>query len=141
MFVLAYLVGMGLQLLVPINLGSPALSVLARVAGAVLFVVGASIAGWGLIIFRRTETTTVPGEAPRKLVTHGPHRFTRNPMYVGLVLAYLGEEGLLVQAWPLVLLVLTIGYVNGFVIPVEEASLGAFGEAYERYRTRVRRWL
>ena len=43
-------------------------------------------------------------------------------MYVGLVLAYLGEQGMLVEAWPLALLVLTVAYVNWFVIPVEETA-------------------
>jgi protein-S-isoprenylcysteine O-methyltransferase Ste14 len=48
---------------------------------------------------------------------------------------------MLVLAWPLLFLVLTIGYVNWFVIPVEETSLRAFGRAYEAYRARVRRWI
>jgi protein-S-isoprenylcysteine O-methyltransferase Ste14 len=93
------------------------------------------------VLFHRLETTTTPGEAPNNLVTTGPYRFTRNPMYLGLVLAYLGEQGMLVLAWPLLFLVLTIGYVNWFVIPVEETSLRAFGRAYEAYRARVRRWI
>jgi protein-S-isoprenylcysteine O-methyltransferase Ste14 len=62
-------------------------------------------------------------------------------MYVGLVLAYLGEQGMLVEVWPLALLVLTVAYVNWFVIPVEETSLRAFGPAYDAYRARVRRWI
>ena len=57
------------------------------------------------------------------LVTSGPYRFTRNPMYVGLSLAYLGEAGLLKQIWPLLLLPLVLAYLNGTVIPVEEARL------------------
>jgi protein-S-isoprenylcysteine O-methyltransferase Ste14 len=74
-------------------------------------------------------------------VTAGPYRFTRNPMYVGLVLAYLGEQGMLLQVWPLLLLVLTVVYVNWFVIPVEETSLRSFGPVYDAYRARVRRWI
>lgn len=70
----------------------------AGVAGALLFLLGATIAGWGLVIFRRARTTTVPGRASAALVTWGPYRFSRNPMYVGLTLAYLGEAGLLRQA-------------------------------------------
>jgi len=140
-FVLAYLLGAGLQLLVPLNLGSPALSLLVRLGGVVVFAAGATLAGWGLLVFHRAETTTTPGEAPATLVTAGPYRCTRNPMYVGLVLAYLGEQGMLVEVWPLALLVLTVAYVNWFVIPVEETSLRAFGPAYDAYRARVRRWI
>lgn len=140
-FVLAFLLGVGLQLLVPFNLGSQTIALLVRVAGVALFAAGATIAGWGLVAFHRVETTTTPGEAPATLVTSGPYRFTRNPMYVGLVLAYLGEQGMLVEAWPLALLVLTVAYVNWCVIPVEEASLRAFGPAYDAYGARVRRWI
>jgi protein-S-isoprenylcysteine O-methyltransferase Ste14 len=140
-FVIAYLLGVGLQLLVPLTPRSQTLSLLVRFAGVALFAAGATIAGWGLVIFHRGGTTTTPGEAPAILVTAGPYRFTRNPMYVGLVLAYLGEQGMLLQVWPLLLLVLTVVYVNWFVIPVEETSLRSFGPVYDAYRARVRRWI
>lgn len=140
-FVLAYLVGVGLQIVFPISVGETAPSLAVQIAGLLVFALGAWIAGWSLLLFHRRDTTTTPGDAPRELVTGGPYRFTRNPMYAGLTLAYLGEAGMLLQVWPLPLLVLTLAYVNWFVIPVEEASLGAFGDAYGRYRARVRRWL
>jgi len=140
-FVLAFLLGVALQFLLPLSSASSTISLLATIAGAVLFVAGAVIAGWGLVVFHRLRTTTTPGDAPSRLVTTGPYRFTRNPMYLGVVLAYLGEQGMLVLAWPLLFLVLTIGYINWFVIPVEEASLRAFGPAYETYCAHVRRWL
>jgi protein-S-isoprenylcysteine O-methyltransferase Ste14 len=140
-FVLAFLLGVGLQFLLPLRSASSMLSGLALVAGLVLFTAGAVIAGWGLVIFHQLRTTTTPGENPNSLVTSGPYRFTRNPMYLGLVLAYIGEQGMLVLTWPLLFLVLTIGYVNWFVIPVEEASLRAFGPAYDAYRARVRSWI
>jgi protein-S-isoprenylcysteine O-methyltransferase Ste14 len=111
------------------------------IVGAVLFIIGAAIAGWGLLTFRRARTTTVPGKASSNLVTWGPYRFTRNPMYVGLIVAYLGEAGILRQIWPVVLLPLTVAYVNWIVIPVEETTLRAvFGAEYDRYRARVPRW-
>src|SRR5262249_31405035 len=85
---------------------------------------------------------TVPGRASSVLVTWGPYRFTRNPMYVGLTLAYLGEVGILQQTWPVVLLPLTVAYVNWIVIPVEEAKLKeVFGDEYERDQARERRWV
>ena len=63
-------------------------------------------------------------------------------MYVGLTLAYLGEAGLLHQVWPIVLLPLTLAYVNWAVIPVEEARLKeVFQDIYDRYCQTVRRWL
>ena len=140
-FVLTYLVGVAMELVWPPQLFPVTLSGLG-VAGGMLFATGAAIAGWGWLTFRRARTTTVPGRASSILVTWGPYRFTRNPMYVGLTLAYLGEAGILHQTWPVILLPLTVAYVNWIVIPVEEAKLKeVFGDDYERYRARVRRWV
>jgi protein-S-isoprenylcysteine O-methyltransferase Ste14 len=76
------------------------------------------------------------------MVTWGPYQLTRNPMYVGLTVAYLGEALLLRHFWPLVLLPLVIAYVNWIVIPLEESKLQeAFGDRYDQYRARVGRWV
>lgn len=141
-FLMAYLMGVCLQILAPLDAGS-SLRIAAQIGGAALFISGAAIAGWSLVLFRRGgRTTTTPGDASTRLVTKGPFGFTRNPMYLGLVLAYLGEEGLLTQVWPLLFLALTVGYVNWFVIPLEEASLEqGFGDRYRRYCAGVRRWI
>ena len=140
-FVLTYLLGVGLEYALPLRGGNGALRGV-KVAGGVLFGIGAVIAGWGLLTFRAARTTTVPGQASSRLVTWGPYRFSRNPMYIGLIVAYLGEAGILGQAWPLFLLPLTVAYVNWVVIPVEESKLKeVFTEEYDRYRMRVRRWL
>jgi protein-S-isoprenylcysteine O-methyltransferase Ste14 len=63
-------------------------------------------------------------------------------MYVGLIVAYVGEMGLLVQIAPLIPLLLVIAYVNWIVIPVEENQLrGLFGEDYVQFCNGVPRWL
>ena len=63
-------------------------------------------------------------------------------MYVALVLAYLGEAGILSQIVPLLLLPLVVAYLNGIVIRVEEARLSeAFDARYDAYRAEVSRWL
>ena len=140
-FVLNYLLGVALQRKWPLNI-SPSSAVMSTIAGGLLFAVGAVIAGWALVIFRKNRTTTVPGKSSAKLVTWGPYRFTRNPMYVGLTCAYLGEAGLLRQIWPVLALPLTIAYLNWTVIPIEEARLReTFHEQYDQYRTLVRRWI
>lgn len=140
-FLLTYLIGAALEHALPLCSGKcapPGVSA----AGGVLFVIGAAIACWGLLTFRRARTTTVPGQASSQLVTWGPYRFSRNPMYVGLILAYLGEAGILRQIWPVILFPLTVAYVNWIVIPVEESKLKeVFPEEYDQYRARVRRWL
>jgi protein-S-isoprenylcysteine O-methyltransferase Ste14 len=138
-FVLTYFLGVAIEMLRRPGIrwveGSGA-------AGGVLFAIGAVIAGWSLLIFHRKQTTTIPGRTSAALVTWGPYSFSRNPMYVGLTCAYLGEAGMLQQIWPVVLLPLTIAYLNWIVIPVEEGRLTeVFGRAYDDYRTRVRRWI
>lgn len=139
-FVLDYLLGVVLEHVLHRTI-SPRTALVSTIAGAVLFAVGAVVAGWGLLLFRKAKTTTVPGKLSGKLLTWGPYRFTRNPMYVGLVLAYLGEAGLLKQIWPVVLLPFTVAYLNWTVIPVEEAKLDeAFHDEFRQYHLRVRRW-
>ena len=139
-FVLGYLLGAAIELVrhsVPAG-AFPG----AGFIGAVVFAIGAVIAGSGLVTFRKARTTTVPGEKSAQLVTWGPYRFTRNPMYVGLTVAYLGEALILRQIWPLLFLPLVLAYVNWVVIPLEETRLlEVFGADYDRYRARVRRWI
>jgi len=140
-FVLTYLVGAGLDAAFHVGGFMRDYNFLTP-AGSAVFILGAALAAWGWLIFRRAETTRVPGENSTTLVTWGPYQFTRNPMYVGLSLAYLGEAGILHQIVPVVLLPLTILYLNRVVIPLEEERLHTvFGVEYERYRSRVRRWL
>ncbi len=140
-FVLNYLVGTALESVRPTTILRNH-SLASRIAGTLLMTLGAVIAGWGLVIFRKARTTTVPGRRSAKLVTWGPYRTTRNPMYVGLTLAYFGEAGLLKQVWPILILPLTLAYLNWAVIPVEEAKLKeVFGDEYVRYRSRVGRWI
>ncbi len=64
----------------------------------------------------------------------------RNPMYIGLSVAYVGEAAILHQIVPVVLLPLTITYLNRVVIPIEEERLHAvFGVKYEQYQNEVGR--
>jgi protein-S-isoprenylcysteine O-methyltransferase Ste14 len=140
-FVLTYLLGVVLEFLRP-GTCSPMMALVSVIAGGVVFVVGAVLAGWGLLIFHKARTTTVPGQSSTKLVTWGPYRFTRNPMYLGLILAYLGEAGLVKQLWPVLVLPFTLVYLNWTVIPVEEAKLEeVFQDDYAKYRLQVRRWI
>ena len=63
-------------------------------------------------------------------------------MYVGMTVAYLGEAGMLRQAWPVAFLPFVLAYLNWVVIPVEEARLReAFGAVYNNYTAAVRRWV
>ena len=140
-FVLTYLAGAGLEAAFHLDGLIPDCKFLTP-AGFVAFALGAALAAWSWLIFHNARTTRVPGEVSTTLVTWGPYRFTRNPMYVGLSAAYLGEAAVLHQIVPVVLLPLTIVYLNRVVIPLEEERLRTvFGAEYELYQNRVRRWL
>jgi protein-S-isoprenylcysteine O-methyltransferase Ste14 len=141
-FVLGYLLALPFQLLFPFDIFTSDELLYVKIAGVVLFVIGMAFASWSLLIFHQARTTTTPGESSKLLVDRGPYRYSRNPMYVSLVLAYLGEAGFLTQAWPLFALALVILYINRIVIPLEEEILRRdFNIEYKEYCFRVRRWL
>jgi protein-S-isoprenylcysteine O-methyltransferase Ste14 len=110
--------------------------------GIALVVLGLAPPVWAAILFRREDTEINPtSPANRKLVTTGPFRFTRNPMYLGLVIVTLGIA-IWTGWWPMFLAPLA-GFVtsNWVHIPFEEAKMRRqFGEAFDAYVARVRRW-
>jgi protein-S-isoprenylcysteine O-methyltransferase Ste14 len=109
-----------------------------------LAAIGVGFSITGALAFRRAKTTVNPlrPESASTLVTTGVYRITRNPMYVGLMLALLGWAVFLASPLSLVGPVLFIAYINRFQIKPEEAVLRAkFGSVYEQYKSTVRRWL
>jgi protein-S-isoprenylcysteine O-methyltransferase Ste14 len=113
-----------------------------RWLGFVLILAGIVHAASAIALFVRSRTTVIPHHRSSTLVTRGAYRWTRNPMYVGLTLAYLGVAVLLGSVWALPLLVVPLYVMHLHVIPMEERQLlAAFGPAYEQYKARVRRWL
>ena len=94
------------------------------------------------LLFLRRRTTIIPFGAARTLVTAGPYRVTRNPMYLGLVTAYVGAALIANAVWPLVFLALPVWVLQRRVIPFEERTLAQiFGDDYRAYQQRVRRWI
>jgi protein-S-isoprenylcysteine O-methyltransferase Ste14 len=86
--------------------------------------------------------TPVPMDPPKELVVTGPYRYVRNPIYVGVVLIFLGHF-LWFGYWALLLYtVLAFIGVHFFVVLYEEPTLKRkFGAAYEDYRKKVPRWI
>ena len=110
--------------------------------GLSLVTLAAVLAIWALAGFSRSHTTPAPFGTPTSLLTSGPFRFSRNPLYVALVLALAGLSAVLDSAWVLASAPLLVVALNRFIIPGEEARLHeVFGERYVEYSGRVRRWL
>lgn len=114
----------------------------AAVVGVALLAAGVAIAGAGVWQFRRARTTVLPFGGTSRIVEAGVYRWTRNPMYLGMAIAYTGFAFIINSAWCLAFLPVSILLVEVFAIRQEERYLSTkFGAAYEHYRSRVRRWL
>jgi protein-S-isoprenylcysteine O-methyltransferase Ste14 len=110
--------------------------------GGSLALIGFALAALSVREFRRVGTSVVPGDPSTMLVDSGPYRFTRNPIYIGIVLFYFGLAIVMTSAWMLLLLIPVLIVLQRGVVEREEAYLQAkFGEAYRKYQTRVPRWL
>lgn len=110
----------------------------------VLAAVGVAFSVAGIVSFRRARTTVNPirPESASSLVCTGTYRVTRNPMYLGILLVLVAWAVFLFSAWALLAVVGFVLYMNRFQIaPEERALLDIFGNEYELYKARVRRWL
>ena len=98
----------------------------------------------GVVEFRRANTTVnplAPGNCSQ-LVESGIFRYTRNPMYLALLMALIGWSIFLGNPWSLVMVLFWVLYIDRYQIrPEEEALEAAFGDAFRNYRSRVRKWL
>lgn len=110
--------------------------------GITILGAGVFLAGWALRLFKKKGTTHNPHGMPTALVTAGPFRFSRNPMYVGVSLVLSGIA-IFVGTVPVFLApVAFFVTMNAVFIPREEKVLERiFGQAYIDYKNRVRRWL
>jgi protein-S-isoprenylcysteine O-methyltransferase Ste14 len=110
-------------------------------AGLVLLAFGTVLNVWADLLFRRFGVGVCPFSETPALLGTGPFRFTRNPMYLGLVALSAGAAlltGVLANLW------ITVAYViwlhHAFVLPEEEFLRAQFGAGFEAYARRVPRW-
>lgn len=112
------------------------------VGGAVLVLVAAAIIAWAATTLLRAHTTVDPFQPTTAIVTTGPFRFTRNPLYLAMSIAYVAASLWTASMTSVALLPLVLVIIHFGVIRREERYLeGKFGDAYREYRRRVRRWL
>lgn len=114
----------------------------ARIIGIGIGVLGIALFAWGAWTFHRHRTTILPNQRADALVTDGPFRFRRNPIYIADVMILLGVAELTKNIWFVAAAVLFVPLVTWLAILPEERHLEArFGDAYREYKARTRRWI
>jgi protein-S-isoprenylcysteine O-methyltransferase Ste14 len=122
-YALAILIGVLLDRRWPLTIVAGALT---AAAGVTILVGGLALAFLSMGRFRQAKTSPFPMRPASALVTSGPYRYTRNPMYVSLALMTIAGALLLRTWWPVVMLLPTLGIVRQFVILPEERYLRPF---------------
>jgi protein-S-isoprenylcysteine O-methyltransferase Ste14 len=113
-----------------------------RWSGLVLLVAGATIIVAGRKALVAAETNVNPFRPTTAIVSSGPFRFTRNPLYLSMTIIYLGLALAANTWWSFLLLVPVLLLIHFGVVTREERYLERkFGESYRGYRLRVRRYL
>lgn len=111
-------------------------------SGWLFIIAGSGLNIWADRLFKKHKTTVKPDEKPSMLIDYGPFRISRNPMYLGMAIILLGVGivlGTLTAFVGTILFVITMNYC---FIPKEEKKMQeTFAVQYEKYITRIRRWI
>jgi protein-S-isoprenylcysteine O-methyltransferase Ste14 len=139
LFVGTLVLGLVLHWVRPVSLLPP---LAARLAGLVVLVLSWWLVHSAEAAMKRAGTNVRPDQPSLAIVTDGPFRFSRNPMYLATTGLYLGITLLVNTPWPLALLPPMLLVLHWGVVRREERYLEAkFGEPYQAYKSRVRRWV
>ena len=135
------LIAAGAGLLLPLTLpAGPA--VLRHAIGGLVALCGIGLDLWAMKSLHDGRTTVMPHRASSRLVIRGPYRFSRNPIYLGNTILLVGIGIAFNSLWFPLVAAAAAWATQKLAIEREERHLGAlFGEEYEDYCRRVRRWL
>ena len=110
--------------------------------GFVMAAAGLLLMLWSVGLFWSRRTSIQPNRPATEFVVVGPYKFTRNPMYLGMSVVFLGLSMAFGPVWPMFFLPVAMFLLVRFVIRREEEYLRrTFGGSYEEYCSRVRRWI
>jgi protein-S-isoprenylcysteine O-methyltransferase Ste14 len=139
--VAAIAIGFLVEWAVPVQVGGRGFGIV-RITGCILLAIAGALIASAAKVMIGAGTTPNPTRPSTVIVTNGPFRFTRNPMYLAWELICIGV-GLLANAlWPMAMAVPAAIVTRRLVIDKEERYLDQkFGTAYLNYKSRVRRWL
>ena len=137
---LAVFAGLALNWLMPLPFIAAAVP--AAWLGAIVFALALALFAWAIATMTRAGSNVPTNLPTTTIVDTGPYRFTRNPIYLGMVLGLIGLAIAFNSLWLLLTLVPFALVIRYGVVAREEAYLERkFGDVYRRYRSRVRRWL
>ncbi|MCA3278007.1 MAG: isoprenylcysteine carboxylmethyltransferase family protein [Roseomonas sp.] len=129
--------GWGAHLFFPVTLGPPMPNF-----GMLVVLLGIGLIGWALLALVKAGNDPRPDKPDAAIVTTGPFRFSRNPIYLGFLVVVLGFALRWGDLWGWLALLACHLALDRLVVVKEEAYLTTrFGAAYEGYRKRVRRWV
>lgn len=110
--------------------------------GIFFLVLGIILNLWTDRVFKQNKTTVKPNENPIKLITSGPFRISRNPMYLGMLFILLGAAILLGTTVTFIFPFVFFVVIEFLFIPMEERNLEkVFKNTYLDYKRKVRRWI
>jgi protein-S-isoprenylcysteine O-methyltransferase Ste14 len=110
--------------------------------GVAIFALAFALGVWAIVTIRKAGTQVETYKPTTAIVASGPYRFTRNPIYLGMMLGLFGLAVALDSLWLLAMLVPFYLVIRYGVVAREEAYLERkFGDVYLGYKSRVRRWL
>ncbi len=142
LYLACLVLGFALDRLLPLPLTFPEATLIRWTASGGLILIGVAIVAAGARNFSRAATPVRSNQPVRALVTTGIHGWSRNPIYVGMFLLYVGTGIAVRSPWVLVLALPLVIILRYGVVAREEAYLERrFGDAYRDYRARVRPWL
>jgi protein-S-isoprenylcysteine O-methyltransferase Ste14 len=138
----AFLAGAGLQYALGLPVPQADARHVMQLAGTALANAGLIVVLWCFVLFTRARTTILPAAPPERLIRIGPFRWTRNPIYLGMLASYIGLALMLDVPWALLSLPIPVLILQRRLIPYEERRLRErFGAEYAAYAAHVPRWL
>jgi protein-S-isoprenylcysteine O-methyltransferase Ste14 len=141
LYVLTFIAAIFIQKIIPISdvLFYPTII---KVLGSIFLFIAVFFLASSLRQFFLTKNTVILIKPATSLQTKGIYGITRNPMYVGLSIAYLGITCFIGNWWNVILFPLLLTIVQEYIIKREERYLELeFGQEYDEYKKKVRRWI
>lgn len=141
LYIAALAVAFGLQKLFPLQMPLDG-GIWLRLGGALLLISSVALVAWALKTLLQHQTSILSTRPSSYLVTSGPFRLTRNPVYLGYALMILAVGLLMSCSWTIGASILTAALIQHYVIRREEQHLLArFGYDFEHYCRRTRAWI